>query len=464
MTMEKLETAQYHSHSDTKEPGHHDNNNAIPPSPYSSLPPPAPPPASPYRAWAQVVVAHLGSFNSWGYMNSFGLFQSYYATSLLPPTTAPSSISWIGSIQIFLAFGVGSVSGRALDAGHLRAVVLAGCCLQILAIMTASVSTEYYQLLLTQGLCKGLGDGLVFCPTVANVPTYFPAARKGGKRAVAMGVAASGTATGGIVFPLIAQRLMPSLGYGWTVRVMGFIVLFNAAVMLALVRPRKSVMAMFNGLFDWSAFRDEPAYALFCAGMFCAWLALYFAFYYVTPFGKTFIGIDTSLSLTLLLIMNAIGAPSRVLFGVISDRLLGPLRALILAVSCTGAVFYAWTAVRDLPALVAFCCLYGFFAAACQGLFPATCANLTADPKKMGARTGMAFAVVSVATLVGPPIGGALVQARQGGEYLYAQVFGGSVLVFGAALLVLSGWTNCLSRIPKPEISEVHKAATAFPE
>lgn len=111
-------------------------------------------------------------------MNSFGLFQAYYTTTL--PSIPPSSISWIGSLQIFPTFGIGIVSGRALDAGYLRAVVITGCTLQVVAIMTASLaSASYWQLLLTQGLCKGLGDGLLFCPVVANAPTYFPQIRAG---------------------------------------------------------------------------------------------------------------------------------------------------------------------------------------------------------------------------------------------------------------------------------------------
>ncbi|KAG9257157.1 major facilitator superfamily domain-containing protein [Emericellopsis atlantica] len=404
---------------------------------------PLPHPDGGFRAWAQVAVAHLGSFNGWGYMTSFGLFQSYYTDTLLSGT-ASSSISWIGSLQIFLAFAIGSVSGRALDMGYLRPAVVAGSTLQILAIMTASVSSTYWQLLLTQGLCKGLGDGLVFCPTVANVPTYFSK-----RRAVAMAIAASGTSTGGVVFPLIAQQLMPRIGYGWTVRVMGFIVLFNAAVMLALVKPRFTPLerkknnsnVTFAGFFEWSAFR-EPPYTLFCAGMFAVWLALYFAFYYVSKYGKDYIAVDTSTSLTLLLAMNAIGALSRVIFGFIADKFLGLLHTLILAVLCTSVMFYSWIAVRDLPGLFVFSCLYGSFAAAVQALFPASCASLTKDVGKMGARTGMAFAVVSIAKLTGPPLGGALVQAMEalGGGYLYAQVFGGSVLAIGAGLLVMSSW------------------------
>lgn len=140
--------------------------------------------------------------------------------------------------------------------------------------------------------------------------------------------------------------------------------------------------------------------------------------------------------------MNAVGAPSRVLFGLLSDKLLGPIRALILGVICAGVMFYSWIAVTDLTALFVFCCLYGSFAAGVQALFPASCAGLTRDVRRIGSRTGMAFAVVSVATLTGPPLGGALVQAReaQGGGYLYAQIFGGSVLLVGAGLLVLSSW------------------------
>jgi MFS family permease len=140
--------------------------------------------------------------------------------------------------------------------------------------------------------------------------------------------------------------------------------------------------------------------------------------------------------------MNAVGAPSRVIFGFIADKFLGSLHTLILAILCTGVMFYTWIAVRDLPGLFAFCCLYGCFAAAVQALFPASCASLTQDVGKMGRRTGTAFAVVSLATLTGPPLGGALVQAGEarGRGYLYAQVFGGSVLVVGAGLLVLSSW------------------------
>ena len=70
-----------------------------------------------------------------------------------------------------------------------------------------------------------------------------------------------------------------------------------------------------------------------------------------------------------------------------------------------------------------------------QGLFPATLASLTTNLKKMGVRIGMVFSIISIACLTGPPLAGALIQKRQG-DYLYAQMFGGTVMLCGALLLV----------------------------
>lgn len=247
----------------------------IPPSRQSSStrlePLSALPPDGGLRAWTQVLMGHLVLINGWGYLTSFGLFQSYYTTSL---HISLSAISWIGSVQIFLVYFVGALSGRALDAGFYRAVLICGSFLQVLGVFMTSVSTQYWQLFLAQGVCKGLGDGLVFCPTVSLVATYFSK-----KRALAMACTASGGATGGIIFPLVAQQLLPRIGFAWTVRTMGFIILFNVIVVVSLARvrlaPRKT-----GPLVEWKAFLELP-YTLFCTGMFLNLWAVYFAYFYV---------------------------------------------------------------------------------------------------------------------------------------------------------------------------------------
>ena len=230
-------------------------------------------------------MGHLVLINGWGYLSSFGLFQSYYTSTL---GVTPSAVSWIGSMQIFLVYLVGTFSGRALDAGHFHKSLALGSFLQILAVFTTSVSTSYWQLFLAQGVCKGLGDGLVFCPTVSLVATYFST-----KRSLAMAITASGGATGGIIFPLIAQQMLPKVGFGWTVRTMGFVIFFNTVVILSIARvrlpPRKT-----GPFVEWSAFR-EPSYTLFCIGMFFNLWAVYFAYFYVSSSLKKHINTsDTS--------------------------------------------------------------------------------------------------------------------------------------------------------------------------
>lgn len=223
-------------------------------------------------------MGHLVIFNSWGYVNSFGIFQSHYTTTL---NVTPSAISWIGSVQLFLLYFIGTFSGRALDAGYYRTVLICGSLFQIIAVFMTSISSQYWQLFLAQGICKGLGDGLIFCPTVALLATYFTK-----RRVLAMACAASGGATGGIMFPLIAQQLLPRVGFGWTVRVMGFVILFNSAIAISLAQgrlpPRKA-----GPLVEWSAFKERP-YALFCVAMFFNVWALFIAYFYVSPLANSY--------------------------------------------------------------------------------------------------------------------------------------------------------------------------------
>ena len=155
----------------------------------------------------------------------------------------------------------------------------------------------------------------------------------------------------------------------------------------------------------------------------------------ISTFAKTTIEVSTPTSLTILLTMNAIGLPGRLICGLTADRLLGPINTLAPVALTSGILLYAWTFVSTLPALYTFCLIYGFFAAGIQSLFPAACASLTSDLSKMGTRTGMCFSVISIACLTGPPLAGALIQ-MDGGRFLFAQVFGGSAFVGGSLTLV----------------------------
>ncbi|KAJ9667777.1 hypothetical protein H2201_001963 [Coniosporium apollinis] len=401
----------------------------------SSWKDPGPPPDGGVTAWTQAVMAHIVISNTWGYMSSYGVFQAYYVTAL---GRSPSDISWVGSVQMFLVFMIGTFSGRALDYGLFRPIFVTGFCLHLSGMFMTSLCTQYWQLFLAQGLCTGIGSGLMFCPTMSLLSTYFSK-----KRALAIGIAASGSCTGGLIYPIIVQQLLPRIGFGWTVRVLGFFTLGAGIPTVVLLKsrlpPRKS-----GPLVEFSAFKELP-YTLFLVGMFLNFWGLFFAFYYVSAYGRDIIGFTYTDSITLLLIMNGVGLIGRILPNHLSDRFFGPLNTIIPFAFASGILLFGWAGVTSRGGLYAFAVVYGLSSAGMQGMFPAALSSLTTDLRRQGVRMGMGFSIVSVACLTGPPLAGALIQ-RNGGSYLYAQMWAGAVLICGGCTLCAArtakvGWT-----------------------
>lgn len=57
------------------------------------------PPDGGFRAWLVVFLAHQTGFNTFGFVNAYGVLQNHYVTTL---DLAPSTVSWIGSLCAFL--------------------------------------------------------------------------------------------------------------------------------------------------------------------------------------------------------------------------------------------------------------------------------------------------------------------------------------------------------------------------
>lgn len=385
---------------------------------------PGPPPDGGLKAWTQALMGHLVIFNTWGMISTFSVFQAYYTSEL---GLEPSAVSWIGSVQMFGHFVLGMFSGRAVDAGLFYWVTIPGMLLVSLSMFLTSLCDQYYQLFLAQGVLFGLGCGLQFTPATSLVYTYFSS-----NKVVALAIVASGSATGGLVYPTIARQLLPKLGFAWTCRISAFMMLVVGSVYCSLLKPRLPPRQS-GPMFEWSAFREVP-YTLYIIGVFMVCFGQYFGFYYIGSYALQEVDVSYNSSVNLLMIMNGVGVLGRVIPGYLADQYFGGYNTLIPFVFVSALIMYCWAAVKSAVGLYVFAVFYGFSSAGFQGLFPPTLASLTKDLSKVGTRTGMGFSVVGVAMLTGPPIAGALVQ-KDG--YLSAQMWAGSMIVAGGVMLVL---------------------------
>lgn len=145
-------------------------------------------------------------------LHSFGVFEEYYLAHNLSNKTA-SDVAWINSIQYCFIFLPGGFTGRLFDMGFFKPLMLFGILLFVFCQMMTSLSTEYYQLILAQGLGCGLAFGIIFSLAVAVPAHWFFA-----KRGLAYGVVAAGSSIGGVIFPIMTQRLIPMIGFPWTMR------------------------------------------------------------------------------------------------------------------------------------------------------------------------------------------------------------------------------------------------------
>lgn len=82
-------------------------------------------------------------------------------------------MSTIGAVQSFLMVFLGLLAGPASDRGHGPLLVRAGSCLVLLGTVTQGLSTAYWQLLLSQGVCVGVGMGCLAVPSVAVPSAWF---------------------------------------------------------------------------------------------------------------------------------------------------------------------------------------------------------------------------------------------------------------------------------------------------
>ncbi|KAI8635186.1 major facilitator superfamily domain-containing protein [Xylariaceae sp. FL1651] len=402
---------------------------------------PAPPPAAPAgfnpadfpdggrEAWLVVFGAFLALFCSFGLVNCIGVFEQYYVKGPLSNYSA-SEVSWIPSLHVFIVTGSNAIMGRLYDNYGPRWILVIGTIVYSFGLMVTSLSSQYYQFILSQGIVLALGASAVFnCATNSVITWFFK------RRATALGIMVSGSSLGGVVLPIMMDKLIPQIGFPWTIRILGFMFLALCGISCVTVKSRLPPSPKPLRIGDYlSPFKEFKFTIVVTASFFLFW-GLFLPFNYLILQAME-AGAEPALVPYIIPILNALSIPGRILPGFFGDRL-GRYNTMIFISALSGIITLAlWIPGKSTAAILVYGGIFGFSSGGIISLLPACMAQIS-DIREIGTRNGVNLLSAAVGSLTGSPIGGAI-SVAQHGQYLGLQIFTGVSMLVGSLLYVVA--------------------------
>ncbi|WPG98491.1 MFS monocarboxylate transporter [Acrodontium crateriforme] len=392
-----------------------------------------------WRSGLATAGAACSYFVTVGFLNAFGVFQEYYTSTLLHGYS-DFQISWLGSFALFAFFAGAPAAGILSDKYGPTTPIACGSVTVLFAIFMISLCKKYYQFFLAQGMVLGLGMAFIGIPASGMVPRYF--ARH---RALATGISIGGSSLGGIIWPIIFDRLFhhDGVSFGWSLRIAGFIQIPLLAFIILSVRlpvPKPSSqdgMTSEKGAATKAEHKSKgiaalksPAFILVCSGLFLGYLGFFSPFFYISTYA-VHLGESTTLAFYLVSIVNGASLVGRILPGMLADRY-GRWNLLMCSAFLAGVCAFCWTAATSIPGVVVWSVAYGFSSGAILSLQLA-CATSLAPPESASSLIGITMGSVSLSGLFGTPINGAILGR---GGYIGLSCFSGGMLIICSGFIL----------------------------
>lgn len=108
--------------------------------------------------------------------------------------------------------------------------------------------------------------------------------------------------SGGVLYPIVFHKLQPEIGFGWSTRIIAFIMLVTLMVPVLSMKMRIKPLAVRPWL-DQSAWMETPFVYFGCA-MFLGFLGLYIPFFYIQLQSIQQEGLNKDLVFYLLPLLN----------------------------------------------------------------------------------------------------------------------------------------------------------------
>ena len=305
---------------------------------------------------------------------------------------------------MMIGFGVGGVyMGRIVDRWGVTVSLLIGSAGILIGFVWAGMSESIWGFALAHGLFLGLlGTSATFAPLVADTSLWWNR-----RRGIAVAICASGNYLAGAIWPHIAQWGVTTSGWRQTYIVMGIVCGIGMALFALFLRrrpPLNQVSVPTNGRpstvsetpFGLTTNRAQTL--LIVAGLACC-VAMSMPQVHIVAYCVD-LGFGPARGAEMLSLMLACGVVSRLVSGVICDRI-GGIKTLLLGSALQGIALLMFLPFDGLVSLYLISAMFGLF----QGGIVPSYAIIIREHFP-AAETGRRVGAVIMATMLGMALGG----------------------------------------------------------
>jgi len=178
--------------------------------------------------WMVVAASFVANFIVDGVCFSYGVFFPEYLAHFDESTT---KTAFVGALIPAMYLGMGPIASGLANRYGFRVVTIVGAIIAAVSYFLSIFSPNMNYMIVIYGICGGFGFGMMYLPAILIVNFYFDK-----KRALATGIAVSGTGIGTMVFAPLGRYLLDT--YQWKqshIIISAFIL--NGIVCGAVFRP-----------------------------------------------------------------------------------------------------------------------------------------------------------------------------------------------------------------------------------
>lgn len=194
----------------------------------------------PRYGWVVCISLHLINGFTWGIIASYGVYLSYFIDHEIFPGASSLDYSFVGGVNFCCAMIACPIVSMCVRSFGTHIPMFCGCFMFAGGFVAASFATEFWHLVLSQGVLVGLGVGFCWLPATPILPQWFSK-----NRSLAQGIAAAGSGVGGVIFSSATTPMIQNLSLAWSLRITGivaFAVLITATILMRdrnqTIRPR----------------------------------------------------------------------------------------------------------------------------------------------------------------------------------------------------------------------------------